>query len=98
MSGDANRDALVVPADQAAATRAALARAAAGELLTPGELAAIFHLKKSAFHARARAGQFDRFKVHPAIGLRHYSGALVWRYMQGDPLLVESTFGRRRRA
>ena len=77
--------------------QAALARAAAGELLGPTELAAILRLKKSSFHARAKAGDFDHLKTRPAIGTKCYSGVLITRWLQGEPV-YEPSFGRKRRA
>jgi len=83
-----------------AEARAALARAAAGELLESADLMAIFHLGSSRFHQLARQGAFDLFKAKPAIGLRAYSGVLVHRYVSGEPVFEPSfgraTFGRKR--
>jgi hypothetical protein len=76
-------------------TREALARAAAGELLGPTELAAIFRIRHSQFHKLERTGAFDQFKVQPAIGPKCYSGVLVQRYLSGEPVYVP-TFGRKR--
>jgi hypothetical protein len=73
----------------------ALARAKAGELLGPTELAAILQIKKSRFHVLAKTGAFDHLKVRPAIGPRCYSGVLVTRWLQGEPV-YEPTFGRKR--
>jgi hypothetical protein len=85
-----------VPARRAAAAQDALARAAAGELLTSSDLAAIFDLGSGRFYQLAKAGAFDLFKAHPPISLRCYSGVLVHRYVCGDPV-YEPTFGRKRR-
>jgi hypothetical protein len=74
----------------------ALARAAAGELLTSVDLASIFGLGSSRFHQLAKSGAFDLFKANPPIGLRCYSGVLVHRYVSGEPV-YEPTFGRKRR-
>jgi hypothetical protein len=76
-------------------TRAALAKAAAGELLGPTEMAAIFGIGASRFGQLNRAGAFDAFKVRPAIGPRCYSGVLVHRYVSGEAV-YEPTFGRKR--
>jgi hypothetical protein len=83
--------------DEELTAETALARAAAGELLGPSELAAILRLKKSAYHARAKAGDFDHLKTRPAIGTKCYSGVLIMRWLQGEPV-YEPTFGRKRRA
>lgn len=78
--------------------RAALARAAAGELLTAAEVAAIFHIGPTRFHQKRHA--FDLFKAKPTIGPRCYSGVLVHRYVSGEPVFEPSfgraTFGRKR--
>lgn len=67
-------------------TRAeALARAAAGELLGPQDIAAIWRIGRSRFHVLNRRGDFDVFKVKPAIGPRCFSGARVHRYLQAEP-------------
>lgn len=76
---------------------AALARAAAGEILGPMDIAAIFDIGRSRFHALNRAGAFECFKLRPAIGPRCFSGAKVHRYIQGERL-EEPVFGRKRRA
>jgi hypothetical protein len=75
----------------------ALAHAKAGELLGPMDLAAILHLKKSRFHALAKAGQFDHLKTKPALGPRCYSGVLVTKWLAGE-VVDEPTrfFGRKR--
>jgi len=78
------------------ATRAAIDRAQAGELLSGKELAAIFRIKHAQFHNLMKAGAFDQFLVKPAIGTKCYSGVKVYRYLCGDPV-YEPTFGRKRR-
>jgi hypothetical protein len=75
--------------------RDALARAAAGELLTSNDLQAIFVIGAARFSQLAKAGAFDLFKARPPIGLRCYSGVLVHRYVSGEPV-YEPTFGRKR--
>ena len=75
---------LFTPADLAA--QAAQARAAAGELLGPTDIAAIFRIKHSRFATLNAAGAFDQFKVTPAIGPRCFSGVLVHRWLQGQPV------------
>jgi len=79
------------------ATRTAIERAQAGELLGAQELAAIFRVKHARFHQLAKAGAFDAFLVKPAIGNKCYSGIKVYRYLAGDPV-YEPSFGRKRRA
>jgi hypothetical protein len=78
------------------ATRDAIDRAKAGELLSGKELAAIFRVKHAQFHNLMKAGAFDQFLVKPAIGNKCYSGVKVYRYLCGDPV-YEPTFGRKRR-
>ncbi len=73
----------------------ALARARAGELLTAADVAAIWHLSRDGFSWQNKRGAFDQFKVRPAIGRRIYSGVLVVRYLNGEPL-YEPSFGRKR--
>jgi hypothetical protein len=78
------------------ATTAALARAVAGELLGPTELAAILRLRHAQFHKLAKAGAFEHFKVRPVITPKCYSGVLITRWLAGEPV-YEPTFGRKRR-
>jgi hypothetical protein len=75
----------------------AMARAAAGELLGPRDMAAIFRIRYSRFNALDKQHAWDQFKVRPAIGPRCYSGYLVARYLKGEPLYVP-TFGKKRQA
>jgi len=75
----------------------AIARAKAGELLGPTEVAAIFRIRHSQFHKLDRTGAFDQFKVRPAIGPKCFSGVLITRYLNGEPL-YEPSFGRKRAA
>ncbi len=77
------------------ATREAIDRAQAGELLSGSELAAIFRVKHAQYHNLMKAGAFDQFLVKPAIGNKCYSGIKVYRYLSGDPV-YEPTFGRKR--
>lgn len=74
-----------------------LARAAAGELLGPTDIAAIWRIGRSRFTLLNRRGAFDSFKVRPAIGPRCFSGVKVHRYLSGEAV-YEPTFGRKRRA
>jgi hypothetical protein len=62
----------------------ALARAAAGELLAPMDIAALFRIGPSRFYALNNLGRFDFLKVKPAIGPRCFSGTKVYRYLQGE--------------
>jgi len=72
-----------------------LARAQAGELLGPTDIATVFHIKHSRFSVLNARGEFDHLKVRPAIGPRCFSGVKVWRYLAGEPV-YEPTFGRKR--
>jgi hypothetical protein len=74
--------------------RAALAKAAAGGLLSAADLAAIFEISTARFHRLEKIQAFDFFRVHPAVGPRHYSGILVHRYLAGE-VVTERTFGRK---
>jgi hypothetical protein len=84
------------PTDDAA-HRAALARAAAGQLLGPSDIGAIFGIGPSQFHHRNALGHFDRLKVTTPIGPRCFSGLRVYRFVNGDDA-VPSAFGQKRRA
>lgn len=75
---------------------AALALAQAGELLGPAEMAAILHVSVSHFYALNNRGDFEQFKVKPAIGPRCFAGALVYRWVQGESLPLHQ-FGRPRK-
>ncbi len=78
------------------ARRDALARAAAGELLGPAEVALIFRISARQFVRKNTAREFDVFRANPPIGRRCFSGVLIHRYLAGEPL-YEPTFGRKRR-
>lgn len=68
-----------------------------GPLLNAREMARIFGVTVSQFYRRERLGQFDRFKVQPALGPRQYSKALVSRYLAGEPIdQPVRVFGRKR--
>jgi len=84
---------LLTPADLAAQT--AMARAAAGELLGPADIMAIWRIRYTRYWELNAQGAFDAFKVTPAIGLKCFSGVLVHRYLQGEPV-YQPTFGRKR--
>jgi hypothetical protein len=73
---------------------AALARAKAGLLLGPADMGAIFRMGNSRFSRGQAAGEFDRFKVKHPIGKHCFSGALVYRHVQGE-VIDESPFGRK---
>lgn len=68
------------------AQQAALARAKAGLLLGPADMGAIWQFGNSRYAAAQAAGEFDRFKVRHPIGKHCFSGTLVWRYVQGEPV------------
>ena len=84
---------VLTTADRAA--RQSLARAAAGELLGPADISAIWRIGHSQFHRLNKSHAFDAFKVTPAIGPRCFSGTRVHRYVSGEPV-YEPTFGRKR--
>jgi hypothetical protein len=67
-----------------------------GAPLAAVELAAIVGIKPATFYANAKRGLYDVFKVNPPLGHRCYSGVLVCRWLDGEPLYVP-TFGRRKR-
>jgi hypothetical protein len=70
--------------DDTARTRV-LRRAQDGALLSPADICLIFEISTSSYHRHAIRGDFDAFLVKgPRIGVRKYSGALVWRYLQGE--------------
>jgi hypothetical protein len=72
----------------------ALERAAAGELLGPRDIAAIWGFGHSRFAVLNGQGAFDFLKVSPAIGPRCFSGVKVTRYLAGEPL-ERPVFGRK---
>jgi hypothetical protein len=76
-------------------TAAAIAKARRGELLSAREMALIFQVAPSHFHRRENAGAYDAFKVKPALGTKRFSGVLVARYLDGEPLF-EDLRGRAR--
>jgi hypothetical protein len=75
----------------------ALARAQAGELLGPMDVAALVGKGPSRFNALNQQGKYDFLKVKPAIGPRCFSGAKVYRYVQGELEVEEPIFGRKAR-
>ena len=76
--------ATVTPFD--ADRRDAIARAAAGELLGPADIQAIFQIRKSRFYQLEAEHAFDQFRVHPPIGPKCFSGRLITRYLKGKPV------------
>jgi hypothetical protein len=76
----------------------ALARAAAGELLGPADMMAIFHVSPATFYRHRARGDFHPFMVKPAIGAHCYSGVLVHRYLRNEPLYEPTFGGSRKRA
>jgi hypothetical protein len=68
------------------AARAAIARAAAGELLGPTDIQAIWRIRRTQFHRLNRMHAFDQFRVHPAVGPKCFSGTLITRYLAGESL------------
>lgn len=83
-----------MPVDLDTPVSLALARAQAGELLGPADIAALFHIKKSRFAVLNKQGAFDHLKVSPAVGPRCFSGVKVARYLAGQPA-YEPSFGRK---
>jgi hypothetical protein len=79
------------------AQQAALVRAKAGLLLGPADMGAILQWGNSRFAAAQAAGELDRFKVKNPIGKHCFSGTLVWRYVQGEPV-EQSAFSPKRAA
>lgn len=79
------------------ARQLAVDRARTGAIIGPSDMAAIFGYSASRFYELNRLGSFDAFKCTPAIGPRCFSGALVTRYLAGDPIF-EATFGKKRMA
>jgi hypothetical protein len=70
---------------------------ACGPLLNAREMARVFGITVSQFYRRERMGQFDRFKVQPALGPRCYSKQVVERYLAGEPVDAPArVFGRKR--
>lgn len=74
----------------------ALDRAARGEPLALRDIAEIWRVSVSRAHRLEKAGQFDTFKLRPAIGPKRFSGVLVHRYLHGEPV-YEPVFGAKRR-
>lgn len=80
-------------ADVAAArARDAIARAAAGELLGPADMQAIWKISPTHFRRLKRLRLFDSFLVHPPIGVKCYSGILVTRYLAGELIDTPAPF------
>ena len=74
----------------------ALSRAARGEPLAAADVAAIFRISSGQFTKLEKAGAWEQFKLRPALGPKRFSGVLVQRYLNGEPL-VDMSFGRKRR-
>lgn len=64
----------------------AIARAAAGELMGPEEIQAIFCIRKSRYYQLIAEGAFDQFRVHPVIGPKPFSGKLITMWLAGTPV------------
>lgn len=59
-------------------------------------LAAVFGVGVSQIYKRIKRGEFDKFAVHPQpIGPKRWSGVLLARYLNGEPLYAP-TFGAKR--
>lgn len=76
----------------------ALEKARRGELLTIADMAAIFGIGRSQAHRKERAGAFDAFKVTPTLGPKKFSGVLVAKYLDGEPVFEPLRSVRRRRS
>lgn len=64
----------------------AMQLARTGAPLNSKELMLILQLKPSWFYASAKRGKYDRLKVSVPIGSRIYSGLLVSRWLDGEPV------------
>jgi hypothetical protein len=71
----------------------------AGLPLSAKEMALIFRMDVSTFHKKAKLGAFDDFRLRPALGTKHFSGARVARHLNGEVLEPPARhFGRTRKA
>jgi len=50
-------------------------------VLSPAELMRVLGFTRSAFYRLHKQGQFKRFEIKRAIGLKKYSGRLVQAYL-----------------
>jgi len=75
---------------------AAIALARSGAPLNARELRAILQITTPTFYYHARRGRYDALRVKVPLGPRVYSGVLVSRWLDGDPV-YEPTFGRKRK-
>lgn len=66
-----------------------------GPLLNAHEMAAIWQISLSRFYRVAREGAYDVFTVTPAIGPRIYSKEKVAKYLAGEAMERQRTFGRK---
>jgi hypothetical protein len=73
--------------------QAAIAKAAAGELLTRIDMQAIFNISRATYFRRYRIHAFDKFLPRPSTTTKphHYSGVLVAKYLAGEPILSDFT-------
>jgi len=76
---------------------AALARAQKGALLSCADMAAIWQVTMSTLYRMRARGVLDKFLVVP-IGPPRYSGALVYRYVTGDPIWTSRIGGKAAKA
>jgi hypothetical protein len=63
----------------------------------PTVIARLFGIGKTQFHRLNKQGAFDFLKTQPAVGPKCFSGVLIARYLNAEPLYVPS-FGRRKSA
>lgn len=75
----------------------AIALARTGAVLTGKELRIILRVKPSTFFYHQARGHYDKLKVKTSLGgLQIYSGALIAKWLDGDPVYAP-VFGRRPR-
>ena len=68
-----------------------LGRAKVGAPLTTSDLAIVFGISRQHATKLAAQGAFDQFRLKGrSVGTRHYSGILVTRYLEAEPLAVRT--------
>lgn len=83
------------------ARQRAIELAHAGLPLSALEMALIFRETVSTFHKKLNRGVYDAFRLVPTLGDRHFSGARLTRYLNGEILEdvpASRNFGRKRKA
>jgi hypothetical protein len=76
------------------AREAAIALARSGAPMTGQELRLILGIQPSTFFYHQSHGHYDKLLLKFAAGLKKYSGVLVSRWLDGDPVFTP-TFGRK---